>query len=63
MTQLISPAGKFVPTTAIKISQGSSVLDFQEGEEIRVSGISKGKGFAGVIKKYHFSRGRMTHGG
>jgi large subunit ribosomal protein L3 len=63
MTQLPSPAGKFIPTTAIKIFQGSSVLDFQEGEEVKVSGISKGKGFAGVIKKYHFSRGRMTHGG
>src|SRR4051794_34171355 len=36
---------------------------FQEQEKIKVSSISKGKGTAGVIKKYHFSRGRMTHGG
>jgi large subunit ribosomal protein L3 len=36
---------------------------FQEGEKVRITGTSKGKGMAGVIKKYHFSRGRMTHGG
>src|SRR5436190_4576366 len=36
---------------------------FQEGEEVRVTGTSKGKGTAGVIKRYHFSRGRMSHGG
>ena len=63
MTQLPSPAGKFIPTTAIKISQESSVLDFQEGEKIKVSGISKGKGFAGVIKKYGYALGAMSHGG
>src|SRR5256885_1901642 len=36
---------------------------FQAGEKIKLSGFSKGKGTAGVIKKYHFSRGRMSHGG
>jgi large subunit ribosomal protein L3 len=36
---------------------------FQEGDKIKITGTSKGKGTAGVIKKYHFSRGRMTHGG
>lgn len=36
---------------------------FQEKETIKISGISKGKGTAGVIKRYHFGRGRMSHGG
>ncbi|RHZ35238.1 50S ribosomal protein L3 [endosymbiont GvMRE of Glomus versiforme] len=36
---------------------------FQVGDKIKITGISKGKGTEGVIKKYHFSRGRMTHGG
>lgn len=36
---------------------------FKERDEVKLSGISKGKGTAGVIKKYHFSRGKMTHGG
>jgi len=35
---------------------------FQPGEKIFVSGFSKGKGFAGVVKRYGFGGGRMTHG-
>jgi large subunit ribosomal protein L3 len=35
---------------------------FQPGEKIFVSGLSKGKGFAGVVKRYGFGGGRMTHG-
>ncbi len=35
---------------------------FQEGEIVDVTGISKGKGFQGVIKRYNQSRGPMGHG-
>lgn len=35
---------------------------FEAGEKIDVSGISKGKGFAGVIKRWNQHRGPMTHG-
>ncbi|MDD3678798.1 MAG: 50S ribosomal protein L3 [Patescibacteria group bacterium] len=35
---------------------------FNEGEKVIVSGISKGKGFAGTIKRHNFHRGPMTHG-
>jgi len=35
---------------------------FETGELIDVTGKSKGKGFAGVIKRYNFSCGFMTHG-
>ncbi len=35
---------------------------FKEGEVVRVTGISKGKGFAGVVKRYGFAGGPMTHG-
>lgn len=35
---------------------------FEEGEKVDVTGISKGKGYAGVIKKWNFSRGPMAHG-
>lgn len=35
---------------------------FAEGEYVDVTGISKGKGFAGVIKRWGQSRGPMTHG-
>lgn len=35
---------------------------FTPGDEVDVSGNSKGRGFAGVIKRYGFSRGPMAHG-
>jgi len=35
---------------------------FAEGEMVDVSGISKGKGFQGVIKRYNQTRGPMGHG-
>ena len=35
---------------------------FEQGEQIDVTGTSKGKGFAGTIKKYNFQRGPMGHG-
>ena len=35
---------------------------FQPGEYVDVTGTSKGKGFAGVIKRWNFRRGPMSHG-
>lgn len=35
---------------------------FEAGEEVKITGKSKGRGFAGVIKRYKFSRGPETHG-
>jgi large subunit ribosomal protein L3 len=35
---------------------------FEAGQRVKVSGISKGKGFAGTIKRHNFSRGPVTHG-
>ena len=35
---------------------------FVSGDKVTVTGISKGKGFAGVVKRYHFHGGDMTHG-
>jgi|SRR6185312_853563 len=36
---------------------------FKEKERIKITGISKGKGFAGVIKRHGFALGAMSHGG
>lgn len=36
---------------------------FNVGDDVDVTGISKGKGFAGTIKRYNFHLGRKTHGG
>ena len=35
---------------------------FSEGEYVNISGISKGKGFAGVMKRHGFGGGRASHG-
>jgi len=35
---------------------------FNEGEYVKVSGVSKGKGFAGVMKRHGFGGGRASHG-
>jgi len=36
---------------------------FNVGDVVHVTGTSKGKGFAGTIKRHNFHRGRKTHGG
>ncbi len=43
---------------------GDKVLvdQFTDGDRIEVIGRSKGRGFAGTIKRHHFSRGPETHG-
>ena len=35
---------------------------FEKGQTVKVSGVSKGKGFAGTIKRHNFHRGPVTHG-
>ena len=35
---------------------------FEAGDKVDVTGTSKGKGYAGVIKRHNQSRGRMSHG-
>ena len=35
---------------------------FKEGQRVDVQGVSKGKGFAGVMKRYNFSGFKATHG-
>ena len=39
-----------------------SVDVFEAGERVDVVGTSKGRGFAGVVKRYHFAGGPKTHG-
>lgn len=39
-----------------------TVDQFQVGQKVDVSGVSKGKGFAGVIKRHHFAAQDATHG-
>ena len=45
-----------------KIGDKVTVEVFGIGERVDVIGTSKGKGFAGVVKRYHFAGGPKTHG-
>ena len=51
-----------INTSDYTLGQIISVDTFKEGEMVDVSGISKGKGFQGVIKRHNQSRGPMGHG-
>ena len=48
---------------AYSVGQTLSIEDvFSAGDIVDVTGVSKGKGFAGHIKRHHFKRGPTTHG-
>lgn len=48
--------------SAVEVGQKFDVTLFEEGALVDISGTSKGKGFAGVVKRYHFKGGPKTHG-
>lgn len=45
-----------------KLGDVISVDIFKEGDKVKVSGLSKGKGFAGVVKRHGFKGGPASHG-
>jgi large subunit ribosomal protein L3 len=45
-----------------QVGQKIDVSMFKAGDIVQIEGISKGKGFAGGVKRYHFSGGPKTHG-
>jgi large subunit ribosomal protein L3 len=46
----------------VKEGETVTVTVFAVGERVDVVGTSKGKGFAGAVKRYHFKGGPATHG-
>jgi large subunit ribosomal protein L3 len=47
---------------AYQVGQELTVSLFEVGSKVDVIGVSKGRGFAGVIRRHHFTCGRETHG-
>ena len=47
---------------SLKVGEELKVDMFQPGMKVDVSGTTLGKGYAGVIKRYHFSSNRASHG-
>ncbi len=55
------------PASPIEVSKFSvgdevTVEVFKEGDTVRVSGLNKGRGFQGVVKRHNFAGGPKTHG-
>ena len=46
----------------VAVGQKIDASLFQAGDKVDIIGISKGKGFAGVVKRHHFAGGPKTHG-
>ena len=46
----------------LKLGDTITVESFKLGDKVAVTGISKGKGFAGTVKRYNFNESRNTHG-
>jgi len=46
----------------LKVGDRIDLSQFQVGDKVAVSGISKGKGFAGTVKRHNFNTGPRTHG-
>ena len=53
---------KFENASEYEVGQEIKVDIFEVGEKVDVSGVSKGKGFQGTIKRWNASRGPMSHG-
>ncbi len=47
----------------VAVGDSFNVTVFEEGDKVKVTGVSKGKGFAGTVKKYNFLTSASTHGG
>ena len=50
-------------TEDLKVGEKLNAEVFSVGDKVSVTGTSKGKGWAGTIKRHNFHRGRKTHGG
>jgi len=46
----------------LTVGETVTVDAFEKGQKVKVSGVSKGKGFQGTVKRHNFSRGPVTHG-
>lgn len=54
---------EFKTEEALETGASIDVSAFEVGDLVDVTGTSKGKGFAGTIKRHNFMRSRKTHGG
>ena len=61
MTQ-IWKADVCVPVSVVQVHGGDDIAGVAVGDLVKVSGITKGRGYAGVVKRHGFHGGPQTHG-
>lgn len=62
MSQIFDKGGNVLPVTLIKVIDSKADLANLVNTPVTITGVSKGKGFTGVMKKWGFSGGPATHG-
>ena len=53
---------EFRGTSELVVGETVTVEVFEPGEQVKVAGVSVGKGFQGTIKRHNFARGPVSHG-
>ena len=53
---------EFRGASDLAVGQTVTVESFEPGDEVKVAGVSIGKGFQGTVKRHNFGRGPVTHG-
>ena len=61
MSKLFKEDGTAIPVTLVEVDFPDN-LEINEGDKVKVSGISKGKSFQGVVKRHGFSGLPGSHG-
>jgi len=61
-TRIVREVKQAPGSEPVKPGDQVNVSIFADGERVDVIGISRGKGFQGVVKRHHFAGGRATHG-
>ena len=59
---IVKPQDESISSQKYTLGDKLTVSIFETGDEVRVTGITKGKGFAGVVKRWGFAGGPKTHG-
>ena len=60
--QVLKEFRDFVSTQELKPGDAVTVDQFKAGDIVTITGVSKGKGFAGVMRRHGFGGGEQTHG-
>lgn len=61
MSQIFDDAGEVFAGTYVALTSDWPV-ELDTASDLKLTGYSKGRGFAGVVKHYHFAGGPATHG-